>query len=155
MILERQVHYTNNNDDMNALITMVAVCWSMVVYIYMCWVVCSRREWWERFVWSRRGFLSRDELKCLQSSLTLITTHLYLPSVFSILCIYDIGVLCLHLHVVSMMRGAFPMHTMTDYTEGPVIGPSSLLYECYVIVTLTHYLSLHKNTTWPCIVLSN
>ena len=52
------------------------------------------------------------------------------------------GVLYLHLHVVSMMRGAFPMHTMTDYTEGPVIGPSSLLYECYVIVTLTHYLSI-------------
>ena len=43
------------------------------------------------------------------------------------------------------------MHTMTDYTEGPVIGPSSLLYECYVIVTLTHYPSLYKNT-YPCTV---
>ena len=43
------------------------------------------------------------------------------------------------------------MHTMTDYTEGPVIVPSSLLYECYVIVTLTHYPSLYKNT-YPCTV---
>jgi hypothetical protein len=96
----------------------------------------------------RRCFFSRDELKCLQSSLTL---YLSLPtSIFhppsSILCIDDMGALYLHLHVVSMMRGAFPMHTMTDYTEGLVIGPSSLLYECYVIVTLTHslqYLSVY------------
>ena len=43
------------------------------------------------------------------------------------------------------------MHAMTDYTEGPVIGPFSLLYECYVIVTLTHYSSLYKNT-FPCTV---